>query len=206
MLQLKVDRGGMAAAPELEASIARSRGGGQPLSGGIREPMEKAFGGVDFSGVKVHTDGQSDRLNRSIQAKAFTTGQDVFFQQGAYQPRSRGGQEIIAHELTHVVQQNGGKVQRSPSPQQYPATEISSASEGETAIQRLTAKEPPPRHEDNPIRKKVHEYTETVTEKAGYESDTGNFKRENNSQYLERQKVLYESKHIGDITTVGEDK
>jgi Domain of unknown function (DUF4157) len=61
--------------------------------------------GTDFSRVRVHTDGQSDRLNRSIQAKAFTTGQDVFFRQGAYNPGSRGGQELIAHELTHVVQQ-----------------------------------------------------------------------------------------------------
>jgi hypothetical protein len=49
-------------------------------------------------------------LNQSIQAKAFTTGQDVFFRQGAYDPGSRGGQELIAHELTHVVQQNGGAV------------------------------------------------------------------------------------------------
>jgi len=52
-------------------------------------------------------------LNKSIQAKAFTTGQDVFFRQGAYVPSSRNGQELIAHELTHVVQQNGKAVQRS---------------------------------------------------------------------------------------------
>ncbi|WP_424103119.1 DUF4157 domain-containing protein [Moorena producens] len=104
-LQLKGGREGMTTTPELESSIARSRGSGQPLSQGIREPMEKAFGGVDFSGVKVHTDGQSDRLNQSMQAKAFTTGQDVFFRQGAYAPGSRDGKELIAHELTHVVQQ-----------------------------------------------------------------------------------------------------
>jgi hypothetical protein len=66
--------------------------------------------GADFSGVKVHTDSQSDQLNQSIQAKAFTTGQDVFFRQGAYDPGSREGQELIAHELTHVVQQNGSAV------------------------------------------------------------------------------------------------
>jgi hypothetical protein len=70
--------------------------------------------GADFSGVKVHTDSQSDQLNKSIQAKAFTTGQDVFFRQGAYNPSSKSGQELIAHELTHVIQQNGGAVQRSP--------------------------------------------------------------------------------------------
>ena len=109
---------GMAATPDLETSINQARGGGQAMADNIREPMEQAFG-ADFSGVKVHTDGQSDQLNRSIQARAFTTGQDVFFRQGEYNPGSRGGQELIAHELTHVVQQNGGgmrgAVQRMPS-------------------------------------------------------------------------------------------
>ncbi|QKQ77793.1 DUF4157 domain-containing protein [Nostoc sp. TCL240-02] len=104
---------GMEAAPDLEASINQARGGGQAIADNIREPMEVAFG-ADFSGVKVHTDGQSDQLNRSIQARAFTTGQDVFFRSGEYNPGSRGGQELLAHELTHVVQQNGGAVQRSP--------------------------------------------------------------------------------------------
>lgn len=106
LVQRQSGAGGMAATPDLESSIQQSRGGGQPLSDTIREPMEQAFG-ADFSGVKVHTDTQSDQLNQSIQARAFTTGQDVFFRQGEYDPASRGGQELIAHELTHVVQQNG---------------------------------------------------------------------------------------------------
>ena len=106
-LQGKSLKGGMAATPNLETSIQGARGSGQPLDENIRQPMEKAFGCVDFSGVKVHTDGQSDQLNRSIQARAFTTGEDVFFRQGEYNPGSRGGQELIAHELTHVVQQTG---------------------------------------------------------------------------------------------------
>jgi len=112
---MKVQRygtgGEMEASPDLESSIQRARGGGQPLDEGIRERMEGAFG-ADFSGVRVHTDGTSDQLNQSIQAKAFTTGQDVFFRKGAYEPGSRGGQELLAHELTHVVQQNGEAVQR----------------------------------------------------------------------------------------------
>ncbi|MBD2524538.1 DUF4157 domain-containing protein [Nostoc sp. FACHB-133] len=100
----RVSDGGMAATQDLEASINQARGGGQPLANNIREPMEQAFG-ADFSRVKVHTDTQADQLNQSIQAKAFTTGQDVFFRQGAYEPGSGGGQELLAHELTHVVQQ-----------------------------------------------------------------------------------------------------
>ncbi|MEH2263552.1 eCIS core domain-containing protein [Nostoc sp.] len=109
---------GMAAAPDLEASINQAKSGGQSMADNIREPMEQAFG-ADFSGVKVHTDGQSDQLNQSIQARAFTTGQDVFFRQGEYNPGSRGGQELLAHELTHVVQQNGGAVQRKAMPKEY---------------------------------------------------------------------------------------
>lgn len=111
MLQLRSAKDGMSAAPEVEASIQQARGGGQPLADSIREPMEQAFG-ADFSRVKVHTDSRADQLNQSIQAKAFTTGEDVFFGQGEYNPGSRGGQELLAHELTHVVQQNGGRKMR----------------------------------------------------------------------------------------------
>jgi Domain of unknown function (DUF4157) len=90
--------------PDLETSIQQARGSGQRLPDNIRQPMEQALG-ADFSGVKIHTDAQSHQLNQAVQAKAFTTGKDVFFRQGAYEPGSREGQELIAHELTHVVQQ-----------------------------------------------------------------------------------------------------
>ncbi|MEH2221901.1 eCIS core domain-containing protein [Nostoc sp.] len=113
ILQRQSSGAGMAATPDLEASINRARGDGQPLANNVRKPMEKAFG-ADFSGVKVHTDAQANQLNQSIQARAFTTGQNVFFRQGEYNPGSQGGQKLLAHELTHVVQQNGGAVRRSP--------------------------------------------------------------------------------------------
>ena len=99
------------ASPELSREINRARGSGQPLDSGLQQSMGQAMG-TDFSGVRIHTDGHADRLNRSLQARAFTTGQDVFFGKGEYQPGSREGQELIAHELTHVVQQSGNTVQR----------------------------------------------------------------------------------------------
>ncbi|MEH2174852.1 eCIS core domain-containing protein [Nostoc sp.] len=102
--------GRTAATSELETSIQQARGNGQPLADDIKHPMEQAFG-ADFGGVRVHTDAQSNRLNESIQARAFTTGQDVFFRQGEYSPGSDAGKELLAHELTHVVQQNGSAVQ-----------------------------------------------------------------------------------------------
>ncbi|HEY9604553.1 MAG TPA: DUF4157 domain-containing protein, partial [Allocoleopsis sp.] len=111
------DQAAASATPDLESSIQQSRGNGQPLGDNIRTPMEQAFG-ADFSGVRVHADAHSDQLNQSIQARAFTTGQDVFFRQGAYEPESRNGQELLAHELTHVVQQNGSAVQQKQQEQQ----------------------------------------------------------------------------------------
>jgi Domain of unknown function (DUF4157)/Regulator of G protein signaling domain len=104
----------VAATPDLEASIQQSRGGGEPLPDNIRQPMEQEFG-ADFSAVKVHANSQADKLNSAIQAKAFTTRQDIFFKQGEYSPNTRGGKELLAHELTHVMQQNGGQVQSQVS-------------------------------------------------------------------------------------------
>ncbi|MDK2407744.1 DUF4157 domain-containing protein, partial [Aphanizomenon sp. 202] len=98
--------GGIATTPHLETAIKQQQGQGQPISEDIREPLEESFG-ADLSGVRVHTDDQSDELNRSIQSLAFTKGRDIFFKRGAYQPRSLKGQELLAHELTHVIQQGG---------------------------------------------------------------------------------------------------
>jgi hypothetical protein len=98
--------GGISATSDLENSIQQSQGHGHSLSDDIRQPMEQAFG-TDFSNVRIHTDGRSDQLNQSIQARAFTTGQNIFFRQGEYAPGSYVGKELLAHELTHVVQQNG---------------------------------------------------------------------------------------------------
>jgi hypothetical protein len=114
MLRRKAGEGAIAATTELESAIQQSRGSGQPLTESIRQPMEQAFN-ADFAEVRVHADARSDQLNRSIQAKAFTTGQDIFFRQDAYAPNSATGQELLAHELTHVVQQKGKPLQREQS-------------------------------------------------------------------------------------------
>lgn len=96
--------------PGVEQAIEGSRGRGAPLDGGIRRQMESSLG-ADFSGVCVHTGAQAHQLNRSLDAKAFTTGSDVFFRDGAYNPQHPASQKLIAHELTHVVQQrNAPKV------------------------------------------------------------------------------------------------
>lgn len=101
--------GDRAVAGDVEQTIHGSRGAGQSLDSGAKVQMESAFG-ADFSGVKVHTGQQADSLNQNLGARAFTTGRDIFFSRGEYSPGSSKGQELLAHELTHVVQQNGSGI------------------------------------------------------------------------------------------------
>jgi hypothetical protein len=89
--------------------IHRERGGGQSLDSNVQTKMGESTG-QDFSDVKVHTGPESHALNEQVSAKAFTTGSDIFFREGAYNPGSSDGQELLAHELTHVVQQRSGSV------------------------------------------------------------------------------------------------
>src|SRR5215831_6897194 len=96
--------GDLAVTQDVEAAIARSCHGGHGLDGETRRTMEAAFG-ADFGDVRIHADAKSDALNRALSATAFTTGPDIFFREGAYDPGTRGGRELLAHELTHVVQQ-----------------------------------------------------------------------------------------------------
>ncbi|WP_166391422.1 eCIS core domain-containing protein [Candidatus Nitrosotalea sp. TS] len=89
-----------------ETSLNSSRGGGSNLDGGAREFLEPRFES-DFSDVRVHTDSNAAKLSREVAAKAFTVGRDIYFSQGAYDPSSNPGKELLAHELTHVKQQTG---------------------------------------------------------------------------------------------------
>ena len=93
---------------ELDSSVSGEiqsrRGGGSPLDESTRKSMESGFG-ADFSNVRVHTDSGASSLNRQLSAKAFTTGSDIFFSDGAFQPGSSDGKSLLSHELTHVVQQ-----------------------------------------------------------------------------------------------------
>lgn len=90
--------------PDVESAINQARMGGQSLPKDVQQDMAQAFN-ADFSSVRVHTDPQSDQLNQILQARAFTTGTDIFFRRGEYKPDSQSGQYLLAHELTHVVQQ-----------------------------------------------------------------------------------------------------
>jgi Domain of unknown function (DUF4157) len=91
--------------PEVQSEITGSRGGGASLDSGVQDRFSQSLG--DLSDVRVHTDERADRLNRSVSARAFATGTDVYFARGEYSPGSAAGDRLIAHELAHVVQQCG---------------------------------------------------------------------------------------------------
>jgi hypothetical protein len=100
--------------PSLVKDVVGS-GGGAPLDKDTRGFMESRLG-ADFSDVRVHTDATASDSARSVQAYAYTVGSDVVFQSGKYEPESDSGKRMLAHELTHVVQQRSGPVDGTPAP------------------------------------------------------------------------------------------
>jgi hypothetical protein len=90
--------------PGVETAIAAARGQGGALDAGVRDRVGAALGDP-LTDVRVHADECADALARSVSARAFTTGADVFFARGEYRPATATGDALLAHELTHVVQQ-----------------------------------------------------------------------------------------------------
>lgn len=124
-IQAKRKSGHTALGASTSQSVLGSlRGGGQPLSPATRAFFEPRFG-QDFSGVRVHTGNQAAESAQAIQARAFTTGQDVVFGAGEFAPHSLEGQRLLAHELTHVMQQqaqpHSAVLQRQPGHGTAPA-------------------------------------------------------------------------------------
>lgn len=123
-LDMSVPRSAAAAEDEsVPESDVRPTGAGSPLPAPQRATMERAFG-HDFGAVRLHDGAQPDRAARGVNARAYTLGNDIVFRRGALDPTSKPGLSLVAHELTHVVQQGKGgtsrkaarHLQRSPDP------------------------------------------------------------------------------------------
>lgn len=99
--------------PQLQTQIDTIRGGGQALPASTRAFMEPRFG-YDFRQVRVHTDEQATQSAESMNALAYTSGRDIVFGPGQYKPETTGGQQLLAHELTHVVQQEQDALSLKP--------------------------------------------------------------------------------------------
>jgi hypothetical protein len=106
----------------LQGEISSVRGGGQVMPESLRALLEPRFG-HDFSRVRIHTDAMAANLARSLHARAFTLGHDLVFGAGEYAPTTDGGQRLLAHELTHVIQQ--GEAPPIPHPPQREQNRLS---------------------------------------------------------------------------------
>jgi hypothetical protein len=136
-VQAKHDGPMGAAGGPVPAAVAQridaSRGGGSALDSGTRGRMEPALG-ASLDGVRVHVGSESDDLNHSLGAKAFTTGDDVFVRSDQYSPSSSSGQELLAHEVTHVAQQ---RTMSSAGPMTVGAAEDSSEHEADSVARSV---------------------------------------------------------------------
>ncbi|WP_207431410.1 DUF4157 domain-containing protein [Sabulibacter ruber] len=97
--------------PAVEGQLHSSKGLGAPLPTKTRQEMEEGFG-ADFSGVRTHTGAEAAQMSQDLGAQAFTHGQDIYFNSGKYAPETQAGKKLLAHELTHTVQQTGGGIHR----------------------------------------------------------------------------------------------
>lgn len=104
---------------DVEQATQQMRGHGDPLPRGVRQETENKMG-ADFSAVRIHNNNAANEINRQINARAFTLGNDIFFASGAYSPATHTGKRLLAHELTHVVQQSGStdpqRIRRDDTP------------------------------------------------------------------------------------------
>ncbi len=128
-LQTKSIRDGEIFTPgaDFESRLAATRGSGRPLPKTTRDFMEQRFG-ADFSGVRVHIGSESAQLNTEVSAQAFTRGQDIYLGEGKENVESSEGKQLLAHELTHTIQQGATPILGKSQPRHR--------AEGTTEIQR----------------------------------------------------------------------
>jgi hypothetical protein len=96
---------------KVESNLQSSKGGGAPLPHSTRKQMESSFN-ADFSNVRIHDNSSAVQMNEDLHAHAFTHGSDIYFNSGKYDAQSKTGQHLLAHELTHVMQQKNDVVQK----------------------------------------------------------------------------------------------
>ncbi len=92
---------------EIEKDLNSSKGSGNPLPDNAKQQMESSIC-ADFSNVRIHDDSKAAQMSKDLNAQAFTHGNDIYFNSGKYDTSSSAGQHLLAHELTHTVQQSGG--------------------------------------------------------------------------------------------------
>ena len=121
-VQTKGNGSSNTASPQLSNRIKQASGGGRVMDPKVRAEMESSFG-RDFSDVHIHTDQEALEMNKELGAQAFTHGKDIYFNSGKYHPETATGKHLLAHELTHVVQQNAQAPKASSQISKYTHSE-----------------------------------------------------------------------------------
>ena len=107
-VQTKQDSSANSASPQVATNLKNTAGKGNKLPAKTMHEMNNSFG-ADFSNVRIHNDSEAVNMNQELQAQAFTHGADIYFNEGKFDPNSAQGKFLLAHELTHVVQQGAGQ-------------------------------------------------------------------------------------------------
>jgi hypothetical protein len=144
---------------DLETELKASQRQGHLLPDGTRAFMESRFG-QDFSQVRIHADSKSAQMNQILKAQAFTYQQHVFFGVGRYHPESSAGKHLLAHELTHVVQQSGSKI---PSAQNWQNERSPSNSSQQIFIQNQPQEPFVQKQGDEQNKQELYSFTVTPT-------------------------------------------
>jgi hypothetical protein len=147
-----------------ESSLQSTKGAGAALPGDTRQSLEGRFG-ADFSNVRIHTGTQAEKLSADIHAHAFTHGGDIYFNSGKYSPNTAEGGHLLAHELTHTIQQGASR------PTQASGSTLAPKLQREPIIQRAASARPVPSQLTNAVAKAKGEEGKV---NAGKEGPDGN--------------------------------
>lgn len=141
------------------STINSTRGGGNALDASTKDFMESRFG-ADFSSVRIHTGEYASKLSNDLQTQAFTIGSDIYFNSEKYIPDSASGKHLLAHELTHVIQQSENipqQIRRQPKDDKGPKSEIGKELNKNELFQKL------PKFARDKILDEVDKAPETIT-------------------------------------------
>lgn len=125
------------ASPEFESKLKSSGNGGESLPESVKQEMEAGFG-ADFSNVNIHTGEEAEKLSSAINAVAFTCGNDIYFNKGKYNPETTEGKHLLAHELTHTLQQGGEPIKKLDDPKISTPIPDKATKDNSTGVHKLT--------------------------------------------------------------------
>ncbi|GAA3630088.1 eCIS core domain-containing protein [Flavivirga jejuensis] len=123
-----------------ETTLKQQKGMGNKMDTHTQNEMERGFG-ADFNKVNIHSDSTAEKLSSQLGAQAFTHGNDIYFNKGKYNPNSTEGKHLLAHELTHTIQQNGSKEQVNRAPEEANTSQTCEGKEDISDLFKMLAKD-----------------------------------------------------------------